>query len=135
LTDYAALTEEVSVPAATTGYVIGYYCPKNADNGGDQVSLGGGYAPFNAPDLTVTASYPNYVVGGAADVSLGWVVIVNNANATQAETITVRVVCADYSPASAYGAVSGHDHRVARRHLAPLPGDSSGARPGLGLHP
>jgi hypothetical protein len=124
LTDYEALTEQVSVPAATTGYGIVEYCPKNANTGGNQVSLGGGYAPFNAHDLTVTASYPNYRFGGPVDVSLGWVVIVNNANPTQAETITVRVLCADFDLSTAGGALSRRTHST-RGYRTPLRGDSS----------
>jgi hypothetical protein len=51
-------------PCCYHGYGIVEYCPKNANTGGNQVSLGGGYAPFNAHGLTVTASYPNYLFGG-----------------------------------------------------------------------
>ena len=40
LTDYAALTETVSVPAASTNYGVVLYCPKNTTNGGDPGSAG-----------------------------------------------------------------------------------------------
>jgi hypothetical protein len=130
LTDYAALTETVSVPAASTNYGVVLYCPKNTTNGGNQVSLGGGYAATE-PDLTVTSSYPTYnlSISRGIDTSTGWAVIVNNTSTAQAEPIAVRVMCADFDPSSAYGAGNSVQHGTAPGHPARiLPGDSTRRR-------
>lgn len=109
LTGYAALGQLVSVPAGATNYGAVAYCPNNPVNGGHQVSVGGGGSP-SGPDVTILASWPTYdiVVGPGITTSIGWTVLVNNSNTTQAENVDVRVICADFDPGSAYAGTGTH---------------------------
>jgi hypothetical protein len=111
LTDYAALSQQVSVPAGATNYGTVLQCPNSALNGGNQVALGGGGSPFG-PDVTIIASYPSYeIVVGGITTSTGWVLLVNNSSTTQAENVNVRVICADFDPGSAYVGTSAHPQK------------------------